>query len=169
MAEKRKKRAVFGVIDVFLILLAVLCAAGVAVRFMLTDEKGILASSPEEVSAAVQVLITDVENTSTELFSDGGVIRVGRTGIEGEILSPVSVTPAEYIKEDENGGLVLAYQAEENGKKDVRCTVVVRGYFRDGIFLLDGAEHLIPGEVIRLAGDGITVEALIIDSAPLEG
>ncbi len=164
----KRKRASFGALDIFLILLVVLCATGVAVRFVLTDEKGILASTPDTVSAAVQVLITNVENTSTEFFTDGGKLRVGSTGVEGEILSPVSVTPAEYIKEDENGDLVLAYQADENGKKDVRCTVVLDGFFKDGIFLLGGTEPIIPGAEIKLEGDGVVVNALVIDSAPLE-
>lgn len=164
----KKKRVTFGVLDVFLILLVVVCAAGIAVRYILTDEKGILANTPERSSAAVQVLITSIEGTSSDYFGEGGTLTVGAGEETGEIRT-VTVTPAEYYKENENGELEIAYHDGENGKIDIRCTLIVGGYYRDGIFLLGGKEPVLPGGSITLTGSGITVTALIIDTAPIEG
>lgn len=164
----KKKRTAFGVLDVFIILLVVVCAAGVAARYILTDEKGILARTPERTSAAVQVLITSIEGTSSDYFSEGGTLTVGEGNETGEIRT-VTVTPAEYYKENEYGGLEIAYHDGENGKIDIRCTLIVGGYYRDGIFLLGGEETVIPGGSVKLTGGGITVTALIIDTAPFGG
>lgn len=166
MNRETKKGIAFGVLDVFLILLIIVSAAGIAVRYVLTDQNGILAVTPTKTSAAVQVLITSIEDTSAVHFYEGAVFTVGEKGETGEILN-VNEKPAEYYTENEEGELFVAY--DESGKKDVRCTVTVSGYYRDGIFLLGGVEPMLPGASVALSSGDVKVTALIIDSAPLEG
>lgn len=168
MKENAKKRSgSFGVLDLFILLLVVVCAAGIAVRYVLTDENGILATTPEKTSVALQVLISGIEDTSSDFFFEGASFDVGEAKETGEILD-VNIKPAEYYTENEEGEIFVAYVEGEGGEKDVRCTVIVSGYYRDGIFMLGGKEPVIPGAELRLAGDGITVTALIIDTAPVD-
>lgn len=161
------KKLAFGVLDIFLILVVVLSAAGVAVRCVLTDKNGILAVTPERTSAAVQILIEGIENSSSDFFSENAVFTVGDHDESGRLMS-VTVQPAEYYKENEKGELEIAYEDEENGRRDVRCTVVVEGYYRDGIFMLGGVTPMLPGAEVKLSGSGVVATALIIDTAPIE-
>lgn len=164
----KEKKFTFGVLDVFLILVVILSAAGIAVRCVLTDENGILATTPEKTSAAVQILIEGIENSSSDYFSEDAVFTVGSGEDEGRLMS-VTVQPAEYYVENEKGELEIAYEDAENGRRDVRCTVVVEGYYRDGIFMLGGKTPMLPGSSVPVSGGGITVTALIIDTAPIDG
>ncbi len=161
------KKSVLGILDVFLILLVIFSVAGVAARCVLTGENGVLAKTPESVSAAVQVLVTSIEGTSADYFSNGAEFSVGKVGSAGKIISS-TVTPAEYFTENENGDIVIGYEDGEHGKIDVRCTVIVSGFYRDGIFLLKGEEPLLPGAKVSLSGDSIVVDALVIDTAEFE-
>lgn len=166
--KENKRKFTFGALDVFLILAVILSAAGIAVRCVLTDENGILAVTPEKTSVAVQILIEGIENSSSDYFSEDAVFGVGTEGDEGRLMS-VTVQPAEYYVENERGELEIAYEDAENGKRDVRCTVVVEGYYRDGIFMLGGKTPMLPGGTVRMSGGGISVTALIIDTAPVDG
>ncbi len=163
-----ERKLSFSVLDVFFLLLIVVCAVSVIARYVLTDENGILAVTPPRTNAAVQILITGIEIDSSDHFSEDAEFTVGDTGETGKLTS-VTVQPAEYYTENEKGELEIAYEDGENGRRDVRCTVVVGGYYRDGIFLLGGEEPMIPGGSVTMSGGSITVTALIIDTAPIEG
>lgn len=169
MTVKKKKSFGFGAIDAFVILLAFVCAAGIVVRFYLTGKNGILAKTPEKTYAAVQILISGIEQTSQDLFSEGGTLAVGDPGESGEIMPGTVITPAEYYAENENGELYIAYEDDKDGKIDIRCTVVVGGWYEDnGVFMLGGTDPLIPGDTVSLSGGSIRVEGLVIDVAPFE-
>lgn len=163
----------FGVMDIFLIVLVLASAAGIAGRYVLTDKNGILASSPENTRAVVQVLISNIEDTSSDYFVEGASFSVGETGAVG-VVGDCSVTPAERYAENEAGELYITYDDEENGRKDVRCTIILTGRFRDGIFTVDGrnaadgTEAVLPGAEMTLADDSITVTALILDVTAIE-
>ena len=163
MMSKKKKTA-FGALDVFVILLIFMCAAGIAVRYVMSNTNGVLASAPRNAPAAVQFLISSIEDTSQDQFSEGGALAVG--DVSGEILS-VTVTPAEYYAENENGELYIAYEDRSGGKIDIRCTVVVNGWYEDnGVYMLGGNSPLIPGASITLSAGDVKVTGLIIDVTP---
>ena len=161
------KKTKFGVMDVFIIVLVLACAAGIVGRYILTGRNGILATTPDRVSAAVHVLVTSIENTSADYFTDGAEFTVGKSGETGEILD-TTIRPAENYDEDENGELYISYDDEENGKKDVRCTLIVSGWYRDGIYMLGGREPMLPGAEVELSSEGIRVNALILEVTAVE-
>ena len=166
MREKTGKIS-FGVMDVFIIVLILACIAGVVGRYMLTDKNGILAKTPERSAAAVHVLVTSIENTSADYFSDGVEFSVGGIGETGKLMD-TTIRPAENYAEDEEGELYIAYDDEENGKKDVRCTLIVSGWYQDGVYLLGGREPMLPGATVELSAEDIRVTALILDVTSVE-
>ena len=151
----------FSVIDVFIIVLVLACVAGIVGRYVLTDENGILAVTPETRMAAVHVLVSDIENTSAAYFSEGAVFRMGNGDVTGE-LREFNEVPAEHYITNENGELEISYSGGD-GNKDERCTIIVEGYYKDGIFLLGGREPILPGASIEMANDEIRVTALVLD------
>lgn len=168
--EKRKRSFRFGALDAFVILLAIVCAAGIAVRYVLLSDHGVLAETPERTYAAAQFLISGIEPTSQDSFSEGGKLSVGDVGESGEIMPGTVITPAEYYAENENGELYIAYEDDKDGKIDIRCTVVVGGWYTEnGVFMLGGKTPLIPGSDVELAGGSVRVTGLLIDVAPFEG
>lgn len=167
VAEKDKKIRAFGVMDVFIVVLILACAAGIAGRYILTGRNGILARTPDRTPAAVHVLVTGIENTSSDYFGDGVEFSVGGSGETGTLMD-TTIRPAENYAEDENGNLYITYDDEENGKKDVRCTLIVSGWYQDGIYMLGGREPMLPGAEVELSADGIRVTALILEVTPVE-
>lgn len=166
---KKEKRVSFGVLDIFVILLAFVCAAGIVARYVLTSRNGVLAITPEKTYAAAQFLISGLEPTSQDAFSEGGTLTVGDGGESGEILPGAVITPAEYYAEDENGELYLAYEDDKDGKVDIRCTVVLGGWYAEnGVFMLGGVTPLIPGETVTLSGGGVKASGLVIDVMPID-
>ena len=161
-----RKRISFGVMDVFIIVLVLACVTGIAGRYILTDENGILATTPETTTAVVHVLVSDIENTSTAYFSVGATFRIGSGGDSGEIRE-LSEIPAEYYVTNENGELELQH-AGEDGNKNERLQLVISGYYRDGVFMLGGKEPVLPGAEIELSSDEIRVTALILDITSAE-
>lgn len=158
----------FGVLDVFAVVLIIVCLTSVGARYILTDEKGILHNEPEVSDVAVSILISDVMYTTADNFSEGMLFYLdGSTDVAGELDANFTVTPAQYYTENENGELVLAYRSEEGGNVDIRATLITEGYFSDGTFYLNGKTLLTSGMTITITDSEGTmkVSALILDIA----
>ena len=163
---KETKNA-FGVLDVFLIVLIIVSAVGIAARFVLTEENGILATKPETEDAVLSVLVSDIEGTSEEYFVSGCDFMISEYETSCDVVSDFTVTPAQYYVENENGELVISYHDEENGHVDCRGALKVSGFYKDGVYILGGKYPVTAGMTVTLINGKITVSALITDVAPL--
>lgn len=161
--DMQKRKISFGVLDLFLIVLVLVCIIGAVSRYLLTEENGILASKPEYTKAAISLLITDIEGVSSEYFVTGESFVLADIEAEGEVIADFTVTPAQYYTENENGELVISYHDEESGRIDCRGAVVVNGYYKDGMYLLSGEMPLTAGMYITLENGSISVTALVTD------
>ncbi len=159
----QKRKISFGVLDLFLAVLVLVCIVGVVSRYLLTEENGLLASKPEYTTAAISLLITDIEGMSSEYFVSGESFTLAGIGAEGEVIEDFTVTPAQYYTENENGDLVISYHDEESGRIDCRGVVRVNGYYKDGMFLLAGEMPLTAGVYITIENGDIFVTALVTD------
>lgn len=161
------KKITFGVLDVFLVSAIFVSLLGIAARFFLIDENGIAAKEPQEVSAVLSVLITDIEGTSQEYFVSETEFAISDFETSGKVTSDFTVTPAQYFAENEAGELVIEYHDEENGHIDCRGTLSVTGYYKDGVYILGGNSPVTAGMTVTLSNEKITVSALVTDVAPL--
>ncbi len=162
----QNRKITFGVLDLFLLVLILVMVTGVAARYILTEKNGILAVTPEFTGAAVSVLITDIEGTSSVHFVEGESFTLNDTAT-GAVLSDFTVTPAQYYTENEDGELVIAYHDEESGRIDCRGAFSVSGYYSEGVYLLNGVLPITAGMEIDLFNGEIKVTALVIDVSPL--
>lgn len=154
-------------LDIFFAVLVVVAVLGVAARYLLTEENGILVKTPEYSEAALSVLITDIEGTSAEHFVEGGKFTLTDGEYQCVAISDFIVTPAEYYEENEDGELILSYQDEENGNIDCRGAVKVNGFYRDGVYYIDGEMIVTAGMTVTLTNGKVSVAALITDLSPI--
>ena len=162
-----KKKFSFGVLDVFLILLVLVSAAGICARYILTDENGVLAVAPEKTEAAVSVIIENIESTSSDYFYENAEFTVTPSGVKGTLMANFTVTPAQYYIEGDGGELIIAYHDEENGNVDVRGVLRVTGYYKDDVYLLGEGTPVTAGMTVTLSGETITVTATVTDITPI--
>ncbi len=163
---RNEKRSV-AVLDIFFAVLILVAVIGVVARYLLTEENGILAKTPEKSEAALSLLITDIEGTSSEHFVEGGAFTVTDKGYPCVLISDFTVTPAEYYEENEKGDLVLAYHDSENGNIDCRGAVKVSGFYREGGYYIDGKTVVTAGMTLTLTNGKISVTALVTDISPI--
>lgn len=163
----RKEKTAIAALDVFFVVIIVVAVLGVAARYILVEENGILAGTPESKGAALSVLITDVEGTSSEYFVEGREFTLTDKNYPCTIISDFTFTPAEYIEENEQGELVIAYHDEENGNIDCRGALKVDGFYRDGVYYLEGEKIVTAGMEVVLTDGKILVTALITDISPI--
>ncbi len=157
----------FGALDAFIIVLVLVALLGIFARSALAGENGVLATAPEMSDAAVSLLITDIEGTSSLYFVLGNKLTIAEYGVTGSVMSDFTVTPAEYFVENENGELIVEYHDEENGHIDLRGALLVSGYYKDGVYILDGKTPFTAGMEITLENETIKVKALVTDVAPI--
>ncbi len=163
-SNKRKVSA----LDVFAVLLMLLCAAGVIVRAYVGSEGTISDVGKENgeytvsfevtgVSSAVGAYITEGEN----LYGDDGVL-IGTVG------ESVTVTPAVIYFEDENGKYIQSYSNADNGEAslvDVKGTMSVNGRETASGFLANGKTYLSPNFKTELHTKNVTLAVRITDIA----
>ncbi len=154
-------------LDIFFVALVLVAVIGVSARYLLTEENGILSKTPDPAEAALSLLITDIEGTSAEYFVSGAEFTVTDKAYACTIISDFTVTPAEYYEENEAGELVLLYQDEENGSIDCRGAVKVGGFYRDGVYYIDGETVATAGMTVTLTNGKISVTALVTDISPI--
>lgn len=161
------KKVSVAALDVFFVVLVVVALLGAAARYLLTEENGILAGTPEYKEVALSVLIADIQGTSAEHFVEGAEFTLTDEGYSCVLISDFIVTPAEYIEENEDGELVLMYQDGEAGKIDCRGVLKVNGYYRDGVYYIDGEMIVTAGMTLTLTDGKVSVTALVTDIAPI--
>ncbi len=159
----RKEKAAVAALDVFFVVVIVVAVLGIAARYLLIEDNGILAGTPEYKEAAISVLITNIEGTSSDYFVEGGEFSVMAEGYPCTIVSDFIVTPAEYLEENEQGELVIAYHDEENGNIDCRGALKVTGVYRDGFYFVEGETIVTAGMEVILTDGKISVTALVTD------
>ncbi len=173
MAKNESGGRRFGALDAFVILLLAVAVIGVASRYLLTDENGILASSHESVEVAVAVLIQDLPYTSSGVFTEGAIYYLsdGEAQLsEGTVISDFTETPAEYYTENENGELELSYASGDYANIDCRGLLRVTGYYKDGVFMIgegESAAPLVAGMYVTVVNGTVSESALVTDITPI--
>ncbi len=159
-----RKHRRLNAIDYFIIIAAVLCIAGAVFRFAVHKAGGSLSSPVVLEDYVVSFKIEDIRNTSTEYIVPGEEFYIESTKqFFGTVKDNVSVTPAQFFIEDENGNYIPTF-APENGdatRVDARGTFLVNGYMSESGFLLGGSFPLAANKQLDLRSKNLSITVII--------
>ncbi len=163
------KRGALTPLDVFMILICVICVAGVAVRAIVGRDASVPAPKPEQTEYAVSFELTGARADATGYFTAGEVLYTEDGEVFGTVRDQVSVTPAKIFSEDEDGRLVLSYSGADNGDGslvDIKGTLTLEGFETDYGFLVGGKLYIAPNYELTLHTSKTTANVRITGINP---
>lgn len=164
VAGKRK----ISPLDVFVIVLLVLCVAGVALRIYVGTD-GILPDITKETGEyAVSFEVTGISSAVSTYLAKGEPLYSESGELIGTVREGITVTPAVIFVEDADGKYVQTYSGADNGDAslvDVRGTFTVEGHETGYGFLANGKTYLAPNYVTEMHTRNATFSVKITDIA----
>ena len=155
----------FNVIDALLILLAILCVFGVALRAY-NDSR---ADSKYLAEYRIYFKIDDIRSTSLKYFVAGDVVRLKSSGeTVGKLDAIVQHVPA--VGDYTENGAEIFYPSKDGGiysptRYNLVGYITVRGEQTDKGFLLGGTTYITSGSELEIVTDKVqtTIKILSID------
>jgi hypothetical protein len=172
-ARKRTGRRV-NAVDVCIIIIAALAIAGAGLRLYTVKYGSLPGGAPKLENYAVSFLVSDIRETSADCFKPGTMFYVEQSSdVFGSLMDNVAVTPAELYIENERGEYILSYAVDDedtgdDGRVDVRGTVLASGIMTDTGFLLDGNTYIAPNKTISIQSTEIVVNVLVTDISKID-
>ncbi|MBR6916862.1 MAG: hypothetical protein IKN38_01640 [Clostridia bacterium] len=157
-------------LDVFVILLMVLCIAGMIVRVSVGREGVMPEGTPKKGSYALSFEISGQRSSLGSELSQGEVFYSEDGKVFGTLTDQVSVTPAKIYSVDDEGKYILGYSSSDGGEGglvDIRGTMTVEGYQVEYGFLAGGKIFASPNERLTLHTDTSTVTVKVTDVAKI--
>jgi hypothetical protein len=138
--DTQKKRASFNALDVFIVLVALLCLAGAGLRmFMGENGENVI---PNE-KYVVSFIIREAIDSDADALTACDVFYIANgNAVFGTLDGDPSVSPAQINVIDENGQLKIDYAAGDS--VFIRGHIIVEGYMSDEGFMLNGNVYLAP-------------------------
>lgn len=141
--DKKSSKYKFNVLDVFIILVAVLCIVGIYFRGNIQSWVG---AEKELDEFQITLVVEQVKSTSNQYISLGDKIYTGN-GLElGRIDSFASFPAKTYINDANGTPIEVSYP--ENTYIDISIVVNCRGLQNEDGFYLNGTYPITPGSVI---------------------
>ena len=160
--SKRKLNA----LDIFIILIVILIAAGVFLRIYVVKNGALPGQTAKLEKYAVSFLMKNIRGSSADCFIEGEELYLDTTGaLFGTLTDNIAITPAETFIENAYGEYILTYSVEDgdDGRIDVRTVALVDGYMSDEGFLLGGTTYIAPNKQMILKSKNIVVNVTITD------
>lgn len=151
----------FAAIDALVILLLLLCVAGIAVRMAIGP--GGLLSSHDKGDYIVSYIVTGIRGEYSDCFSEGKEFFFEDGEHFGTLTAGAVFTPARLYGEDADGKYVPSYASD--GRVDVRGTALCEGKMTDEGFLLGGSIYAAANSQFTVSSADITVDIVITDIA----
>lgn len=163
--SERKRRGI-SALDVFAVILVILCAAGAVIR-ILGGEKGVLPiTEPKSEDYNVSFEITGTSSLQGGNVVSGETLYDENGNLFGTVKENVTVTPAVIYVEDAAGKYLQTFAGSDNGDSnsvDVRGAIASKGYFTDKGFLVGGKTYVAPNYEITLHSSKATFTLRITD------
>lgn len=157
MINQQKKR--IAAIDVLIILLLMLCIAGVAVRIAV-GENGLF-SNDEKGSYIISYVIEGEKDEYSNYFTEGREFFFENGESFGTLSGNATFTPARIIGENSRGEAVINYATD--GSVDITGTFLSRGTMTESGFLLNSNTYLAPNMTVMVVSSDITAEITVTD------
>ncbi|MBE6554633.1 MAG: hypothetical protein E7663_00170 [Ruminococcaceae bacterium] len=168
MNEEKKKnhsRTRINCLDVFLILLLVLCVVSVWQR---NNLKNLFESEDTLQDHTISFEIKALRATTAVLLTKDAVLYLGGEGehhLLGRLLEDSVAAPASVELSDGAGNTIQAVYPQDDARslKDVTGTLVCSGFSRDGAFFLGGTIRLAVNQTVSVCTERVDLEIRIID------
>ena len=144
---EKKAKTRFNVIDVFIIVLVLLCVFGICFRSQITEWIGI-EKKVEEYQISFEV--SEIRHTSSRYFYTGSEVYLDSGDVVvGTINGNCTVLPAKVYVEDAEGALVLTNYPKDT-YVDISGAIKCEGLYKEGRFYLNGTYSLAPGSSLNV-------------------
>ena len=129
-ASKKEEARRFSTLDVFVVLLLVLCIAGLVIRLTVGRDGVLPKEAPKQAEYAVSFRIEGQRSSVGEEVSSGAILYTEDGAVFGTVASQDSTTPAEIFVVDKDGTVVSEYSKTEgdSSRWDIEGTVAIEGY-----------------------------------------
>ena len=151
----------FAAIDALIIILLMLCVAGIIVRTAMGS--GGLFATQDRGSYLVSYMVTGIRGEYSDCFSEGKEFYFENGEAFGTLTDGAVFTPARLYGEDADGKYVPSYAAD--GRVDVRGTALCEGKMTDEGFMLGGSIYTAANSRFTVSSGDITVDIVITDIA----
>lgn len=162
--EDIKKDKRISALDVFIVVLVLMCIAGVIVRIYVGSDGIMPAVDPEISEYAVSFEIKQVKSNISGYLSSGEKLWTENGELFGTVNDNVTVTPAQLFVEDKDGKYMPVYSsadAGDNSLVDIKGSAVTEGYIAEYGFLVGGKTYIAPNYEIELHTEKATVTVVI--------
>ncbi|MBQ4067083.1 MAG: hypothetical protein IJD22_05515 [Clostridia bacterium] len=158
-APKNKKR--IAAVDILIVILLLLCIAGIGVRIFIGE--GNLFHKGDTGEYIVSYLISGEQDDYSSLFSEGCEFYLEDGSYFGTLTGNAAFTPALLSSENSRGEYVTVYATD--GTVDIRGTMTVNGSMTESGFVLNSKTYISPNMTLTVSSSDITVKMLITDIA----
>mgnify|MGYP003525944255 CR=1 FL=1 len=135
-----KKR--MNVIDVLILILLVVCIAGLVVRF---GNFGSVSSSENLGSYDIYFSVSNIAYTSEDAFVQGDTVTLADSGTAlGEFAGLETILPAEFFARDKSGNLIVVNYPQST-RIDVTGRILSHGVMSENGYLVGGTTYVAPG------------------------
>ena len=164
MNNKEKKLRI-GALDIFIILVVLVCAVSIALRYVSIKDAGVGESAPLE-NHDVSFKVSDIKDTSAQYYMEPGTsfYLEDTDAILGTLREGITVSDAEKIYEMPNGEVVVA-QNNATGdlyRVDVEASFDAKGRVDSaGRFLLNGNTYLGINKEVKIYSKYLAITVVI--------
>lgn len=155
--NKKNTRSVFNAIDIAILLLILICAVGIYVRY----ERETSINAGDGTKYTVEFVCEKVRYTTVDYISVGDDVYFGGTGKKlGTVSGTVVSRPAsEEIYSD--GKKVTVYYPSDT-VIDINGSLSVSGVMTENGFLIGGDTYIAPNSVIEISGQRVDLTVRIV-------
>jgi len=155
----KRSKVKIAAVDVLIVLLLILCLAGVCVRIAV-GENGLF-SGEEKGSYIVSYVIEGEKDEYSSYFSEGCEFYLENGDRFGALSGNATFTPAKIIGENSRGEAVISYA--DDGTVDITGTFLVRGTMTESGFLLNSNTYIAPNMTVTVRSSDITSNITVTD------
>lgn len=161
---KKKTKHKFNIIDVFIILLVVLCVIGVYFRGQIAEKIGI-EKKVEEYQISFKV--SEIRYTSSQYFYPGNSVYLDNGNIlVGTIEGNCTVLPAEVYVDGPDGVPILSNYPKDT-YVDITGALKCQGLEKSNRFYLNGTYSLSPGSSLTVHTETVDFVMTITEIAKI--
>ena len=158
--EKRNGERRFNIIDLFIIIVVLLCVVGIYFRSQIAEWVGV-EKSLEEYSVSFEV--SEIRYTSGKYIAPGNEVYIQNSGMYlGTIEGNCTILPSEMYVENSNGDQ-LAVNYPKDTRVDVTGQVKCMGIAKADGFYLNGTYPLSPGTTVNVYTEMLNFSFTITD------
>ena len=156
ISQKKKRIAA---VDVLIILLLVICVAGIGLRIAVGENGLFYADTKGEY--IVSYVIYGESDEYSGLFADGVEFFFESGERLGSLMGTPSLTPTKIVTKTSSGNYTVSYA--NDGTVDFKGTVRVRGTMTDSGLLVNSSTYIAPNMTVSVASSDISADMHITD------